>query len=213
MKKTIFILMIVSIIFLGIPPSMAGDFSLGIRGGIYAPMKDGLQQGKWLEARIKYKGLYLWGSHGTTERRIAGQRAGEIGLWGGGFGVEKEIIKGITAWGQAGYYYPRHKDMNGHAGDAEPLWLYWKNWGREHDLDVSTFQHFEHKISGSPGGAIGINLRQEIVSGLSVGFDIGYQFLKLREQFWARNIASYLETREHMNFSGPLLGISIQYLF
>ncbi len=214
MKKNLFIL----ILLFWFTPLQAGDFSLDAKARIFIPLDDGIQQGEQIQINARYKNWYLWGSHTSTERRISGQRAGDIDLWAAGLGGQIDILKNLDLWAQVGYYHPQHKGFDGYgSGGAEPLWLYWKKWGEEHDYDVSPYQHFKHKISGNLGGALGVNLKHHFTNHLFIGLDAGYQFLKLKEQFWAGENGGfdmqYIETREHKNFSGGLLGFTIQYQF
>lgn len=223
MKKLIILFLALAIF---VPLSaFASDFSVTGKGGMFFPTDTQFQQGNNFQLNINWKSLYVFGSYTMTERRIAGQRAGAFDILGIGLGLSVPIHKFISLWGQAGYYIPNSELEGSTAGNnwddwsnyRETHYLYWNKWGQEHNYNTKPYTIYEYKVSGNVGGAVGLDLTYPIFKNTTVGLNVGYQLLRLREQFYARYApspqTSWIETRQQANLSGAVLGLELTYRF
>jgi len=228
MKK--WLLVLLAMVFLNgfsLPAmSQASDISLAVKGGMYFPTDSQFQQGSYLQLNLKWKNVYAFGSYTMTERRIAGQRAGAFNILGLGLGLDIPITKNFSIWGQGGYYIPKSELVGSTAGHEFNEWahfqevhyLNWQKWGTEHHYNVDLYKIYEYRVaSGNIGGAIGFNLLQPLSKHIDIGIVTGYQFLKFKETFYARNPScpsvSYIQTRQDANLSGLILGATLTYNF
>jgi hypothetical protein len=204
----------------------ASDVSLAVTGGIYFPTDTQFQEGRHIQINLKWKNIYTFGSYTMTERRIAGQGAGEFNIFGIGGGLHIPITKNLSMWGQVGYYMPKSNltgstqdgDWYTGANNIEVHYLYWNQWGTNHQYNVQNYGIYECKlVAGNIGGALGLNLVQPISKKIDVGISLAYMFLRFKETFYARYApcptVSYIQTRQDVKLDGGILGISITYRF
>ncbi len=200
----------------------ASDWSVNAKGGMYFPTDNELQGGKYIQAELQWKKLYVFGQWTSDmERRIAGQRAGLIDIYGIGFGVKFPISQYVKAYGQIGYYFPKSelegKTSDWNTGYYESHWLYWRSFGQTHGLNCDGYTIFEYKIRKAIGAAIGLNIDYPLSRHLAAGLDLGYQFLRFQETFYARHPLNpqlyYAQTRQEKDFGGFNLGINLTWRF
>ena len=197
-------------------PCYASDVGVEVKAGLYFPTDEEIQKGKNVQANLEWKNIYLFGQWISTERRIAGQRAGMLDIYGIGVGLKMPINKYLKVWSQIGYYIP-NSEMSGTMKFEESQWLYWRDFGERFAYNgVTPLTVYSYEIKSDFGGAIGLEGKYPITKHIETGLDFGYNLLQFKEQFWARHpkvSESWIETRQTKNFSGFTLGLSATWRF
>ena len=212
MKYLIIILCFISF------PVFGSDWSLEGKTGQYFPTDKEIQNGHFAQINLIRQDIYIFGSLINSERRLGGQRAGEIDIYGIGLGIKFPISKYVKFWGQVGYYIP-DSQMSGTMQFEESQWLNWRDWGQRFAYNgVIPLRIYSYDIQSNFGGAIGLEGQRPLTKHLSIGMDVGYNFLQFIETFKAihPNVAqngSWIETRQDKNFGGATLGLKISYKF
>jgi hypothetical protein len=195
--------------------SYGKDFRVELKGKIIVFKDSDLKTGKGIEGRIYWKNFYLWGSYDNTYLRLYGQRGGNIDLFGSGVGIKIEPLKNLSLWGGIGYFSPKaelSKITNIFDG-GEGVYYVMKEWEQEWGTSRPYDDPLSYSIKGNFGGGIGIDFGKEILKGLFLGFNGGYQFLRLQEYYTHGLKGDQIEGKKDRDFSGCQLGLSLKYQF
>ena len=166
-------------------------------------------------------GIYPFLSYEATRTRFGGQSsAGDIDLWGFGFGIERPIHKNVSLFCQVGWYQPAG-DSNGKVlkfpadPGAEGLWIY-LNQNLVPPFNRIDFPLYSLEYSGNIGGVIGANFEMPISNNISFSLSTAYRYLQLREKirgmFSLENPDSWCFYSDR-DFGGWLIGGIIELRF
>lgn len=202
------------------------DFDLSIKG-VYTVYQDrDLQKdGTGIKGELRWKYVYLWGGWERTEMRLTGQRAGELSLYGFGLGSKIELVKGLSIFGEVGYYIPNSDLANDPMKYSEGIYYKWVKLAADTGCPDPTataqkYNSYTYELNSGIGGSLGLEFRQEIYKELFLGLFGMYRFLNLREDWDARDLRptnqypnAWLQTKEKRSFSGGVFGIGLDYRF
>lgn len=183
-----------------------------------------IQSSIGVQVAVKHKesGLYPYLSYELIPFRFAGQRGGDINLWGFGFGIEREVAEGLSFFGQIGWYQPEW-DRNGELMEL---------WGEDNHLAEGLYIHLNNRIttdyriwdayslsySGNIGGVVGANWILPISKNVDFKLMGAYHYLRLPEKIKGQDddydtTGQRWEYNQDRDFGGWQAGVGIDWKF
>jgi hypothetical protein len=214
MKITIIVILILVGLLI---PGQGQTLDLTVRGRWNFFSDNSLEQGKGIEGKVGHKWVFLWGSYDTTQMRLYGQRAGDIGLYGVGGGVRIKLVDGLFINGELGYFSPSSTMADDPGKFNETLGFVIGGYIDDIDYSPSSkswYSTYDYQLKGNIGGSVGLDFVHKIYKKLFFNFNGDYRFLKLPETFKGiGSEESWIEFKGHRNFSGGIIGIGLKYDF
>jgi len=220
MRSKIKILMVLAVIFTFAGGVTAHAFDLEARGRMNVYQDQALEERGGVEVRAGLKNVFVFGSYDQTVMRLYGQQAGDIDLWGFGFGLRYDLLEYLSVWGQLGYYLPGSTMADHPDQYHETLRYVFRGFKREWGPPAEYFpaQNYRYALSEAIGGALGLDFRYPLTEALTINLSAGYRFLKVEEDFYmggdpgnGRYYSNLLEHSGSRNFSAGMVGLGFTY--
>jgi hypothetical protein len=132
-----------------------------------------------VQVNFGYKSLYLFLS--AEDMNIYGVRTNILGA---GLGIKIPIVKGLSAFGQAGYYYILDNGNSSVEILGSEL-----NHRLAPDYPPTKFDYYKLDSNDTWGGTVGVDYNYNFTKSISLGISVAYRFMSIHE-----NVKGYYST-------------------